>query len=116
VALLTLHASKGLEFPLVLLAGCEDGLLPLRIFGRSSVLPDAFGARRVDIEEERRLLYVGMTRAKERLVLLSARNRVLLGRSLVNGACPFLRAVSPDCLVAKELSARRKAIQQLSLF
>jgi len=62
VALLTLHASKGLEFPLVFIAGCEDGILPLRL----PWLPPA------DVEEERRLLYVGMTRAQQRLILTAA--------------------------------------------
>jgi hypothetical protein len=55
-----------------------------------------------------------MTRAKERLVLLSAKKRALLGRSLTNSACPFLRTAAG--LVTKELAARRKTIQQLSLW
>jgi DNA helicase-2/ATP-dependent DNA helicase PcrA len=67
VALLTLHASKGLEFPLVFIAGCEDGLLPLRL----PRLPPA------DLEEERRLLYVGMTRAQQRPILTAAQCRTL---------------------------------------
>ena len=61
VTLMTLHASKGLEFPLVFLAGAEEGKIPLEN-----------GKTPVDIEEERRLFYVGMTRAKEELILTHA--------------------------------------------
>lgn len=68
VSLMTLHGAKGLEFPLVLIAGCEEGLLPLGY----ALAPD-------DLEEERRLFYVGMTRAKQRLVLLSAASRIHFG-------------------------------------
>ena len=65
VTLMTLHSAKGLEFPLVILAGMEDGLFPL---SRSADTPD-------DLEEERRLFYVGMTRAMDKLALLWARRR-----------------------------------------
>jgi len=67
VALMTLHAAKGLEFPVVFLAGAEEGLIPC------SLWPD------VDLEEERRLFYVGLTRAKERLLLTSSANRPWVG-------------------------------------
>ena len=66
---MTLHAAKGLEFPLVVLAGMEDGLFP-----HSRTLDDEEG-----LEEERRLCYVGMTRAERRLVLTSAARRRLFG-------------------------------------
>ena len=69
VWLMTLHAAKGLEFPLVVLAGMEDGLFP-----HSRTLDDEEG-----LEEERRLCYVGMTRAEQRLVLTSAARRRLFG-------------------------------------
>jgi DNA helicase II / ATP-dependent DNA helicase PcrA len=105
VSLLTLHASKGLEFPLVFIAGCEDGILPLR-------LPWLFPA---DLDEERRLLYVGMTRAKQRLVLLAARKRNLLGRSLESRACPFLEDLPPGLLVDRHTGARTRRPRQLSL-
>lgn len=105
VALLTLHASKGLEFPLVFLAGCENGLLPL-------ALP---GLLDVDTEEERRLLYVGMTRAKRRLVLTTARRRVLLGRAMENGPCPFLEGLPPGLLSELRVKGRRRRPKQLSL-
>lgn len=69
VTLMTLHASKGLEFPVVFIAGCEEGLAPY-----------LHPSRETDVEEERRLLYVGMTRAREKLVLTRAESRLLYGR------------------------------------
>ena len=105
VALLTLHASKGLEFPLVFIAGCEDGLLPLRL----PWLPPA------DLEEERRLLYVGMTRAQQRLILTAAHRRSLAGRTVENRPCPFLDDVPADLLVTSRSAPRRHKARQLSL-
>jgi DNA helicase-2/ATP-dependent DNA helicase PcrA len=106
VALLTLHAAKGLEFPLVFIAGCEGGLLPLE-------LPTWMETRR-DRDEERRLLYVGMTRARERLVLTSARRRRLFGRLVENGRCPFLEGIAS--IVDKSPAQRRRRVRQLGLF
>jgi superfamily I DNA/RNA helicase len=105
VSLLTLHASKGLEFPLVFVAGCEDAILPLRL----PWLPPA------DVNEERRLLYVGMTRAKQRLVLVAARRRNLLGRAVENRACPFFDDLPPGLLLDEQVAARRRRPRQLSL-
>jgi len=104
VALLTLHASKGLEFPLVFIAGCEDGILPLRL----PWLPPA------DREEERRLLYVGMTRAQQRLILTAAHRRSLAGRTVENRPCPFLDDMPPICSPLA-LGPRRRKARQLSL-
>lgn len=70
VTLMTLHSAKGLEFPVVMITGLEDGLLPL---SRNSADPD-------DLEEERRLFYVGMTRAKEKLYLCHAHTRHRFGK------------------------------------
>lgn len=92
VSLLTLHAAKGLQFPIVFLTGCEDGLLPLR-WGRS---------RASDIDEERRLLFVGMTRAGTRLYLSYARQRTIFGGMRAGGPSPFLNDV------AEELMERRR--------
>jgi len=75
VPILTIHASKGLEFPVVFIAGAEEGIIP---FG------DA------DIEEERRLFYVAMTRAKEELIITHARQRFLHGTVQTQKASPFL--------------------------
>ncbi len=70
IALLTLHASKGLEFPVVFIAGCEETLLPFTRFGWDKETE----------EEERRLFYVGMTRAKELLYLTHSQKRLLFGK------------------------------------
>ncbi|MGB8295863.1 MAG: 3'-5' exonuclease, partial [Polyangia bacterium] len=105
VALLTLHASKGLEFPLVFIAGCEDGILPLRL----PWLPPA------DLDEERRLLYVGMTRAQQRLILTAAHRRNLAGRTVENRPCPFLGDVPADLLTTSFSAPRRRKARQLSL-
>ncbi|MEM6794706.1 MAG: UvrD-helicase domain-containing protein [Acidobacteriota bacterium] len=79
LSLLTLHAAKGLEFPVVFLAGCDDGLLPLTWPGGE-----------VDVAEERRLFFVGMTRAKERLVLTRSARRAWRGEVREPGPSPFL--------------------------
>jgi len=105
VALLTLHASKGLEFPLVFIAGCEDGLLPLRLPWLSPA----------DAEEERRLLYVGMTRAQRCLILTAAHRRTLAGRTVENRTCPFLDGLPADLLVTSHSALRRRKARQLSL-
>ncbi|MBU6282018.1 UvrD-helicase domain-containing protein, partial [bacterium] len=85
VTMLTLHNSKGLEFPVVVLTGMEEGLFP-----HKRAIDDG------DVEEERRLCYVGMTRARERLVLTRARHRVLFGVSQQNPPSRFLREIDAD--------------------
>jgi DNA helicase-2/ATP-dependent DNA helicase PcrA len=109
VSLMTLHASKGLEFPVVLIAGCEDGLLPMGLAAFES-----------DIEEERRLFYVGMTRAKERLVLVNARSRRLWGEALMLKASPFVIDIPDDLKVRDHLPAephrKVEARAQMKLF
>jgi DNA helicase-2/ATP-dependent DNA helicase PcrA len=88
VSLMTLHSAKGLEFRAVVVAGLEDGLLPHF---------NSQGARD-DIEEERRLLYVGMTRARERLYLTLCRRRRIAGRYQDQTESPFLSEI-PDKLL-----------------
>jgi DNA helicase-2/ATP-dependent DNA helicase PcrA len=88
VSLMTLHSAKGLEFKAVIVAGLEDGLLPHF---------NSQGARE-DVEEERRLLYVGMTRARERLYLSCCRRRRIAGRYQDQAESPFLQEL-PDPLV-----------------
>lgn len=80
VTLMTLHAAKGLEFPVVYMVGMEDGLFPT---ARAEINEN-------DMEEERRLCYVGMTRAKEELTLTWADQRVLHGETRFNQPSPFL--------------------------
>ena len=93
VTLLTLHGSKGLEFDVVFLAGCERGLLPLRRPGSGPLTPD-------ETAEERRLLFVGMTRARGQLVLTCAGRRTRHGAEEAAGRSPFLAAVSTELLGA----------------
>jgi DNA helicase-2/ATP-dependent DNA helicase PcrA len=89
ITLLTLHGAKGLEFDVVFLAGCERGLLPLRLAGPVTPLTAA------DAAEERRLLFVGMTRARERLLLTCAAHRTRPSREAA-GRSPFLAAIHPE--------------------
>lgn len=86
VALMTLHAAKGLEFPVVFLPALETGILPFSLY------PD----RQADPQEERRLLYVGMTRASRRLFLSHAGRRILDGRSRDQSPSPFLNDLARD--------------------
>lgn len=102
VTLLTLHAAKGLEFEVVFLAGCDDGLLPLW-------LPGAAPGRGPDISEERRLLFVGMTRARSRLFLTCARRRSRRGTERHSGPSRFLAAISPDLITRTAAVARRRS-------
>ncbi len=91
VTLMTLHAAKGLEFPVVYLVGVEHNLLPHE---RSLNSPDGSG-----LEEERRLLFVGMTRAREQLVLTRTERRDVRGRSLHSIPSDFLREMQSELLV-----------------
>ncbi len=109
IALLTLHAAKGLEFEVVFLAGCERGLLPLWLPGAA---PDA----RPDPAEERRLLFVGMTRARTHLLLSYAARRSRHGSSAETGISPFLAAIDPGLLGrSAPPRGRRPADRQLRL-
>ncbi len=96
VMLMTLHSAKGLEFPIVVVAGLEEGVLPH--FNSQGKLED--------LEEERRLLYVGMTRSKERLLLSCCRRRRIAGRWQDQLESRFLREV-PEHLVELEESEER---------
>ena len=88
VTLMTLHAAKGLEFRAVFMVGMEE-----RLFPHVRTLDDLDG-----MEEERRLCYVGMTRARERLYLLNARRRYLFGQEQANPPSRFLNDIPPDLL------------------
>jgi DNA helicase-2/ATP-dependent DNA helicase PcrA len=96
VSLMTLHASKGLEFPVVFLVGLEQGLFP----GYRSLQDPA------SLEEERRLCYVGITRAKERLYLSHARERRLYGSREPALRSQFLEELPPDLLTTKRKNTR----------
>ncbi len=88
VTLMTLHAAKGLEFPVVFLIGVEEGVFPL---SRSTESPE-------ELEEERRLAYVGITRAEEILFITNANTRTLYGKSSYNRPSRFIREVSDDLI------------------
>ncbi|MFN2203065.1 MAG: 3'-5' exonuclease, partial [Caldilineaceae bacterium] len=112
VTLMTLHAAKGLEFPVVFMAGCEEGLLPY--------LPESDN-RVTNLEEERRLFYVGMTRAQEKLIMTRAARRFLYGQRREFAISPYLSDIESALLEVHESRARasqppRAADLQLSLF
>ncbi len=90
VILMTLHSAKGLEFPVVFMAGMEDGLFPSYMSLNSGL--------EEDIEEERRLCYVGITRAKERLYITSARQRMLHGNTQYNQTSRFLSEIPSELI------------------
>ena len=100
VHLMTLHSAKGLEFPVVFIAGLEEGILP----HSRSMLSYA------EMEEERRLMYVGLTRAKEKIYLLFTRQRTLFGSTQMNSPSRFLDDI-PEKLVQK--NSYREAEQKL---
>ncbi|NCB63569.1 MAG: ATP-dependent DNA helicase PcrA, partial [Clostridia bacterium] len=86
VVMMTMHAAKGLEFPVVFTVGLEEGIFPgIRAIGE----PD-------EMEEERRLCYVAMTRAREQLYMTCAGQRMLFGRTSANSPSRFLKEVPPD--------------------
>jgi ATP-dependent DNA helicase Rep len=102
VTLSTLHGSKGLEFDVVFLVGCEEGYLPhARTLDARAT--DAADAGSADIEEERRLFYVGVTRARERLTLSRARSRVLRGKAVPRTPSRFLLDVPPELLEEQDV-------------
>jgi DNA helicase-2/ATP-dependent DNA helicase PcrA len=120
IALLTLHAAKGLEFSVVFLLGCEEGVLPLH-WGREGEEGGEGGEDANDsIEEERRLFYVGMTRARERLFLCRAARRAWRGPPRDMAPSRFLR-VLPDEFVTRwrpvgSTTGRLEPDRQLRLF
>jgi DNA helicase II / ATP-dependent DNA helicase PcrA len=108
VSLLTLHAAKGLEFAVVFIVGLEDGLLPL-----------TWGARdETALAEERRLFYVGMTRAKDRLILSRAKQRPWRGKVRTLAPSPFLGDIEAELLRHQQAEPPRRKPdgRQLSLF
>ncbi len=113
VSLLTLHAAKGLEFEVVFLAGCEKDLLPLWLPGRRSGVGPGVGDA---VAEERRLLFVGMTRARTHLLLTCAARRGRHGTVTDTGPSPFLAAIDAGLLDrGTPPRPRRRADRQLRL-
>jgi len=109
VSLLSMHAAKGLEFPVVFISGCETGLIPYAPVGRQSKDPD----------EERRLFYVAMTRAQSHLLLTWADRRHLYGRMTDQEPSPFVKDIDVHLRQAFESTKTKHQKQkpsQLGLF
>lgn len=105
VAVMTLHASKGREFEVVFIAGVEPGLIPLQLEGLHT-----------DLQEERRLLYVGVTRARKLAVLSYATKRSLFGKQLPGGPSPWIEDLPTDCVACIAPNRGKHRSRQLSLF
>ena len=101
VMLMTLHSAKGLEFPYVYMCGMEDGLFPSYM---TIVNDDP-----EEIEEERRLCYVGITRAKKRLTLTYARSRMVRGSTQYNMVSRFVREITPELFYKGRMPEKEKA-------
>ncbi len=109
VNLMTIHASKGLEFNCVFISGCEGNLIPYSLFANTTTDPG----------EERRLLYVGMTRAKNFLFLTHARRRFLMGKEYDQKRSYFIDQIEKEIIETEEQVIKRKdksGEEQLSLF
>ncbi|MGR8772368.1 DNA helicase PcrA [Leuconostoc citreum] len=105
VTLMTLHAAKGLEFPVVFLIGLEEGIFPL---SRAMMDEDL-------LEEERRLAYVGITRAMKKLFLTNAFSRLLYGRTQANEPSRFIAEISPELLETAYSGLSRDKTQKKAL-
>lgn len=98
VVLMTIHSAKGLEFPTVFIAGAEEGIFPgIRSIGE-----------REELEEERRLCYVALTRAKEKLIITSAKQRMLFGRTTNNQISRFATEIPENCVEEKDSALHLK--------
>ena len=97
VVLMTLHSAKGLEFPVVFIPGMEEGIFP----GNQSMFSEE------DLEEERRLAYVGITRAKKKLYLISSQQRMLYGQTSRNMPSRFLKEIPSSVIDDQSVVARR---------
>jgi superfamily I DNA/RNA helicase len=98
VSLMTLHAAKGLEFKCVFIIGCEAGLLPYSLYESQTC----------DADEERRLLYVGMTRAREFLFLCHADKRFIRGREFHLKRSPFLDPIEQELIELSQMKERKQ--------
>jgi len=106
VVLMTMHSAKGLEFPYVFMPGMEDGMFP---GWRSLDTPDG-------IEEERRLCYVGITRAKERLWLTSAERRTLYGKTDYTRESQFLRELDKRLIEGDGIYEKKSRVESQEIF
>ncbi|HVY15044.1 MAG TPA: 3'-5' exonuclease, partial [Rhodopila sp.] len=110
VSLLTMHAAKGLEFPVVFVVGLEAGLVPFS-WGAASEDDGQAAA------EERRLFYVAMTRAKDRLFLSRTQERMWRGAMRTLPPSPFIADIAADLVTLSGVTGRKqKRVRQLTLF
>ncbi len=103
ITLMTLHASKGLEFPVVFIVGCEENLIPYKRENKT-----------FDLEEERRLFYVGMTRAEEKLILTHSKSRFLFGKIYQNSPSRFLNDIEKALAEFKESEYKANKKEKMS--
>ncbi|MDR2759756.1 MAG: UvrD-helicase domain-containing protein [Spirochaetaceae bacterium] len=115
VRIMTIHASKGLEFDHVFVAALEEGLLPFTLFDKPKTQKAGREIENSRIDEERRLLYVAMTRARQGLYLSWARQRNYRNRKLQGGPSRFLEALEETVPLLRESRARKRE-PQLPLF
>ena len=111
ITLMTIHAAKGLEFPVVFMVGLESGLFPCTEFGDEPS----------ELEEERRLFYVGMTRAKKRLYLSCAKRRYFFGENREDSPSQFISEIPSEVIetiptVQQPKHFKKRRIRQRSLF
>ena len=95
ITLMTLHGAKGLEFPVVFLVGLEDGILP-----HQRTIDEG-----TDLSEERRLFYVGITRAREELYLTRAKSRIRYGKTVPRNPCRFLEDIPQELVLERDESS-----------
>ncbi|MCM1106738.1 MAG: DNA helicase PcrA [Blautia sp.] len=105
VVLMTMHSAKGLEFDNVYLAGMEDGLFP-------SYMSITSDHAETEIEEERRLAYVGITRARKRLTITSARMRMIRGETQFGKVSRFVKEIPPELLTAGPVEMETEELQR----
>ena len=109
VALMTMHGAKGLEFPVVFVTGCEDGLIPFSPPEKKGVAPLL---QPHDVAEERRLFYVAMTRAMSILFFTHAARRQVYGKTINTSTSPFLRDIEERLKAYRKNRQRKKAVEK----